>query len=296
MVSKDRIVSTLIGSMAASGISKEYLLKKVKNQDDTVLQPDQFPYTTILLPTLNEEWFVGNTLQSIKNQNIYQLYPDRFEILLIDSESEDNTIEIAKNYVDKIIIMKERNLVKARTLAIEKSTGDMIVFIDADTIYPTNWLNSMLKQYYIDPDVVAVSGPEFHPDISMIVDLYEPLFIVLLSSLVPIIGHGTTNAMIGHNSSCYKWAFNMVGGFDVSFEYDIKSSKDTQTVLEKHFARKLKTVGKYVYDPQLIVYDYGGKRRFLYGNRDAYCKTDQPSKDNKYICQYWKEIENRIRF
>lgn len=296
MLSTDKVIGTFVSSLALSVASKSHLLGKVENKDDTILQSDQFANTTILLPTLNEEWFVEKTLQSIKNQNIYQLYPEKFEILVIDSDSEDNTVEIAKNYVDKIITMEERNLVKARTVAIENAKGDLIVFIDADTIYPANWLNSMLKHYYDDYQVIAVSGPEFHPGVHVLVDIYEPILIWLLAPLIQIIGRGTTNPMIGHNSSCYKWAFNMVNGFDVAFEYDTKSSKDTQIVLERFFTKKLKTVGKYIFDPQLTVYDYGGKRRLLYKNRKRFCNNDKLIEENKYVCRYWNEIENKIRF
>lgn len=288
--------SIAIGSVVASGISKKYLDSKVENSNDTILKDNQFPNTTILLPTLNEEWMVEKTLQSIKNQNIYKLYPERFEILLIDSNSEDKTVEIAKNYLtslDKIILMEERNLVKARTIGIQESRGDLIVFTDADTLYPINWLNSMLKIYFDDPQVVAVSGLEYYPGIHFLTDLYEPLFKLIACSLKIRI----TNAMIGHNSSCYKWAFNMIHGFDVPFEYDVKSSTDTQVVLETNFVEKLKTVGKYVFDPRIIVYDYGVKRRHMYDDRKNVCDPkNNLTKDDEYLCRYWYERENLVRF
>lgn len=308
------ILLSSIGITAISELSRQYLLKKVENEKDTILH--QFPNTTILLPTLNEEWMIEKTLQSIKNQNIYKSYPYKFEILIVDSNSKDKTIEIAKNYVDKIINIEERNLVKARTIGVDNAKGDLIVFIDADMIYPINWLNSMLKHYTEDLQVVAVSGLEFHPNFNKIVNLYEPLFFNLATKL----GYIYISPMIGHNSSVYKWAFNMISGFSVPFEYDIKSDTDLRKVLETHFTEKLKTVGKYVYDPQLIAYDYGGKRRVYYKNRHKlynkinnqsskinqpdYQSNNQPEINNqtnndieeKYLSRYWKEREQRIRF
>lgn len=292
----NKLILGTYGTILSAGISKSYLLSKVNNRFDNIIEKDQFPNVTILLPTLNEEWFMENTLKSIKSQNIYEKYGNKkFEILVVDSVSEDNTINIAKKYVDKIISMKERNLVKARTLGVNRSRGDIIVFIDADCLYPVNWLNYMLKYYVRDKNIVAVSGTELHPGVNKIVDIFEPISTAALNNL----GHLTTNPMIGHNSSCYKWAFNDIGGFDVPFDYDIKSSKDTQLVLEKNFAEKFKSVGKYVFDPILIVYDFGGRRRFLYGNRKNMCKFDinkKISENNKYICKYWNERENKIRF
>lgn len=287
----DKVATSLAGSLIASGISHRYLVSKTENTRDTTLQSDQFPNITILLPTLNEEWMIEKTLQSIKNQNIYRLYPERFEILLVDSNSEDNTVEIAKNYADKIILMEERNLISARTIGVNQSRGDLIVFIDADTIYPINWLNSMLK-HYLDYQVIAVSGLELHPNFNILVNIFEPIAFTLATSL----GAKLISPMIGHNSSCYKYAFNLVEGFSVPFEYDIKNEFDTQKVLEIYFAEKLKKVGKYIYDPQLIVYDYGGKRRVFYNNRKQLYNKTNLTEEEKYLSKYWKERESRTRF
>ncbi len=273
-----------MGTLVSSVISKKYLLNKVENINDTIL--NDFPKTTLLLPTLNEEWMIEKTLQSIKNQNIYKLYPDKFEIILIDSSSEDNTVNIARNYVDKIITLSERNLILARTIGIDYSEGDIIVFIDADTLYPVNWLNTMLK-HYNNSNVIAVSGPELHSEYNIVRNIFEP---ILTSFSIK-----KNNEMIGHNSSCYKWAFYVVNGFDVSFEYDIKSSRDTQIVLEINFAKKLKEIGNYVYDKRLIVYDYGLKRRNLFNRKKELCNNDL-IKENKYLCNYWNEREKGIRF
>jgi glycosyltransferase involved in cell wall biosynthesis len=282
-----------VGVAISSKISRNDLFSKVENRNDTILHQNQFPKTTLILPTLNEEWMIDKTLQSIKNQNIYLLHPEKFELLVVDSESQDNTIQIASQYVDKIIIFPERDLVKARTVGIEHAKGDIIVFIDADTIYPINWLNSMLKHYSsgncANP-VIAVSGPEFHPNYDITRDIFEPILINLYIK--------RNNEMIGHNSSCYKWAFNAINGFEVPFNYDIKSSRDTQIVLETYFAKKLKNIGNYVYDKRLIVNDYGLIRRNKFTDRKKLCNKNDIyiSDEDRYLCQYWDERDKGIRF
>lgn len=278
-----------VGSLGFSTMSKNNLTDKVENKKDFLLNKEQFPYTTILLPTLNEEWMIEKTLQSIINQNIYVQYPEKFELLIVDSESTDNTLNIARRYLtnkDKILSLPVRDLVIARTYGIANSLGELIVFIDADTIYPINWLNYMLKQYYYDKSLIAISGPEIHPNTGKIREIFEPILINT--------GIKKNNEMIGHNASCYKWAFNAINGFEVSFKYDIHSSEDTQIVLERNFANKLKTIGKYKYDTQLLVFDYGLLRRIWYNDRQNICKT--MNTDNKYLCAYWNEREKGIRF
>lgn len=285
-----KAIGTTVGTCIASNMSKNYLLSKVENQNDNILQENEFPNTTILLPALNEEWMIEKTLQSIHNQNIYKMHQDRFEILLIDSNSEDRTVEISKPYVNKIINVPERNLVKARTIGFKEAMGDLIVLIDADCIYPVNYLNHLLKHYYQDKDVVAVSGQSIIQNLDFIPKLLQPIYLTLNK----FNGGKGVVPMIGQNSSCYKWAFNMINGFDVPFEYNVKSSADTQFVLEYYFSKKLEIVGKYIYDPFLVIYDYGANRRHLFDNRKKIC--NQPNQENKYICNYWKERETNIRF
>ncbi len=55
------------------------------------------------------------------------------EIVVVDMESEDQTVAIAKNYTHKVFDFKNVDYVEpARNFAIEKSIGDWILIVDAD--------------------------------------------------------------------------------------------------------------------------------------------------------------------
>lgn len=55
------------------------------------------------------------------------------EIIIVDTGSIDNTVEICKKYTDKIYFKKwNNNFSEARNYSIEKSTGDWVFLIDAD--------------------------------------------------------------------------------------------------------------------------------------------------------------------
>lgn len=73
--------------------------------------------------TKNEEDRIKTCLESIK-------WAD--EIIIIDNGSVDKTIEIAKNYTDKIFVSKDLDFPSLRNKGMEKSTGDWILYIDAD--------------------------------------------------------------------------------------------------------------------------------------------------------------------
>ena len=75
----------------------------------------------------NEEVLLSRCLESVK---------DADEIVICDTGSTDRTIEIAKQYTDKVFTdyIWNDNFGEARNHAIEKCTGDWILIIDADEV------------------------------------------------------------------------------------------------------------------------------------------------------------------
>lgn len=68
------------------------------------------------------------------------------EIIVVDTGSEDTTIEIAKKLGGKIYHYKwENDFSKARNYALDKATGDWIIFLDADEYFYENKANNIRK-------------------------------------------------------------------------------------------------------------------------------------------------------
>jgi len=80
---------------------------------------------SVIIPTLNEEDRVGRALESAK-------FAD--EILVIDSFSKDNTIEIAKSYEARIIQRVFDDFSSQKNYAINQASFDWIVVLDADEV------------------------------------------------------------------------------------------------------------------------------------------------------------------
>lgn len=78
----------------------------------------------VVMIVKNEEEMLPKCLESIKGVD---------EIIIVDTGSEDNTVQIAKKYTDKIYHFKWcDSFCKARNFAKSKATGDWILSIDAD--------------------------------------------------------------------------------------------------------------------------------------------------------------------
>ena len=59
---------------------------------------------SVIIPTLNAEKFIGNLLKNLIK--VQTLKPD--EIIVIDSSSQDKTVEIAKSYGCKTVIIEKK--------------------------------------------------------------------------------------------------------------------------------------------------------------------------------------------
>ncbi|MCC5907629.1 MAG: glucosyl-3-phosphoglycerate synthase [Balneolaceae bacterium] len=94
---------------------------------------------SLCLPTLNEEKTIGKEIIIFRSE-LMERYPLIDEIAVIDSGSEDNTLEVARNYgadtylASDILPNLEPKRGKGENLwkAIYQLKGDIIVYVDAD--------------------------------------------------------------------------------------------------------------------------------------------------------------------
>jgi len=109
---------------------------------------------SVLIRSFNESKWIGICLNKINQQNIKP-----YEILLIDNQSTDGTIEIAKSYYNKIKIHNYNKVYtpgKMLNFGIEKCKGDYILIISAHCIPCDNYLiDNLTKQLVINKQICA---------------------------------------------------------------------------------------------------------------------------------------------
>jgi len=89
---------------------------------------------SIIIPTLNEEKVLEQTISSLRKLNTCE-----YEIIVSDGKSTDNTLSIAKKYADQVIEYKDntrQTIAGGRNLGVSITKGDYLVFIDADVVIP----------------------------------------------------------------------------------------------------------------------------------------------------------------
>jgi len=100
------------------------------------------PKISIIIPTINEASnlpLLLSDLSSIQKEG---------EIIIVDSGSEDKTIDIANIYGAKVFISKERNRGFQLDIGAKNSKGQWLIFLHADTRLTHDWfkkINSFLK-------------------------------------------------------------------------------------------------------------------------------------------------------
>jgi glycosyltransferase involved in cell wall biosynthesis len=114
---------------------------------------DDPPFVSIIIPTFNEEDYIGQTLAHARNQN----YSGKYEVIISDCNSTDNTREIAQKYADRILTCPKRSTGGARNHGANNAKGEYLLFVDADTWLPPDYLTTVYSALKEDPDLVALS-------------------------------------------------------------------------------------------------------------------------------------------
>ena len=99
------------------------------------------------------------------NSFLSQDYPqDRYEIIVADNNSTDNTREVATRYfgnsavIVQYIFEKRQGVHYARNSAAKQASGDILYFTDDDMVADPALLNELVKVFNLFPDVGCATG------------------------------------------------------------------------------------------------------------------------------------------
>lgn len=113
-----------------------------------------YPKVSVIIPALNEDKYIKECLDSV----IKLEYPkDRYEVIVVDNGSTDNTNKIVAGYPVKLIEKPGIKVGAVRNAGVAESDGDILAFTDADCVLPERWLNDALD-FLFSNNVGAVGG------------------------------------------------------------------------------------------------------------------------------------------
>jgi GT2 family glycosyltransferase len=101
-------------------------------------------YITIVVPVLNGEKTIKSCLDSIFEVN----YPeDKYEVIVVDNGSKDNTLMIAGGYNVKLYIKPEVTISALRNFGTLVGKGNIFAFVDADCLVSKNWIQMAISHF-----------------------------------------------------------------------------------------------------------------------------------------------------
>ncbi|MDP1722219.1 MAG: glycosyltransferase [Candidatus Gottesmanbacteria bacterium] len=168
----------------------------------------QKPTISIIIPTLNEEKFLPHLLDSLMEQ-----HDQDFEVIIVDGESGDKTVEVAQLYIKKVPHLSIVHAGKAgvsyqKNLGVGRATGDYLVFIDADVIlYP--YCIERIRTYISDGNHQFFT-PWYSPDTSNPSDVAVSLLAIGMIEGALMVKKPIAAGVVGVT----KALFERTGGYD----------------------------------------------------------------------------------
>ncbi|MBI5159532.1 glycosyltransferase [Candidatus Micrarchaeota archaeon] len=159
---------------------------------------------SVIVPAFNEEKYLGECLKSIAAQKTRM----GFELIVSDGGSTDKTVRIAEKYADGIVECRKRGIWIGRNTGARKARGKVLVFVDADTRIPPNYLDAVhavLRDERIAGVSCAFRFDEQTRSLKVIEELSNK-YLLLKGS----IGRGE---ILGFNNAVRAETFWRVGGF-----------------------------------------------------------------------------------
>jgi GT2 family glycosyltransferase len=186
------------------------------------------PKASVIVPMYNRFDNSLNCIESLINQTISH---DEFEVLLIDDGSVDDTEGKVKtkikNHENVFYIKNVKNLGRSltRNIGIQKSRGDILIFLDNDMIVEPNFVKVHIQAHKSQKSPIAVIGNIFYPREA----LNKSNFGRYIQSRAIGYRNWFSNRGIeysnlngkffaGGNSSCLKKIVLDIGMFDTEFE------------------------------------------------------------------------------
>ena len=117
---------------------------------------------SIVIPTLNE---AGNILAILETIDRELAYPN--EIIIVDGNSTDGTLEILKDANVKVIVEPRRGYGLALRIGMKAAKGDVVVMVDGDGTYEVKHLNRLLERMLETDAEMCLATRMYDPDKAM---------------------------------------------------------------------------------------------------------------------------------
>ncbi len=244
-----------------SGVNKK--LNK-KNVEKIIL--------SVIIPTLNEQDWIKKCVSALEHQTVPR---EKYEIIVVDSTSKDNTLKIAKKIADRVEICERKGAGNGRNVGAKCAKGKYVAFVDADTIVSKTWVEGVIEGL---DEGVGVLGPfETIEKDSLKIELFFKWW-NLQDRLSTFLGAPT---FPGFSMGVRKKEFEKLGGFRhitaEDLELGLRLGKKGKVVFNKKM--RVKTSNRRLKEIPIIPYIWNGLNFVIFGKSWGWEKHRKDFKD-----------------
>jgi glucosyl-dolichyl phosphate glucuronosyltransferase len=175
---------------------------------------------SVVIPTYNRSTSLAGLLESLRGQQCEGL---RFEVVVVDNNSTDNTREVVSSFANceppmRYVFEDRQGSSHARNAGILQSQSAIVAFIDDDIRPAPNWISTVKSSFDEHPEIGFVGGKvlpvwtETPPD-WLTSEHWSPLALLDYGDLSFCLEPAKVTGVIGANLAVRRTLFERVGMF-----------------------------------------------------------------------------------
>ena len=166
------------------------------------------PQISVIIPCLNEVNTIGSVVSAASDELSKSGFD--YEIIVVDNGSNDGSERVAKSHGANVIHSEARTIAGVRNAGVKISRGEVLLFLDADTVVQPGWGQAFRPEYkrMKENDNFITGSPAHAPD------NIQPILYSWYKALSDNVRdtHRATYHMIVSRKT-----FKKIGGFDENF-------------------------------------------------------------------------------
>jgi glycosyltransferase involved in cell wall biosynthesis len=161
---------------------------------------------SFVIPAYNEERYLGKTLERLIESA--EALGEPYEIIVVADGCIDGTVAVARRHGTRVLEVELRHIAAVRNAGARVASGDLFIFVDADTLVPQETLGATLRAIE-----AGVAGGGAHP----VLEPPMPWWAVVPLRLLVCLYFRTLRFTLGGYLFATRGAFEAMGGFDEQY-------------------------------------------------------------------------------
>jgi cellulose synthase/poly-beta-1,6-N-acetylglucosamine synthase-like glycosyltransferase len=162
---------------------------------------------SIIIPCYNAAGYLTECLAALNQQSMAR---DRYEVIVVDDGSTDNTAQVAEGVCDRCIRTPNRGSAAARNRGVRESTGSVLLFTDADCVPRHDWIEKMTVPFD-DPEISGVKGVYRTRQAGLVARFVQAEYEVKYSRMIKQVWIDFVDT---YSAGFRRYVFTGLGGFD----------------------------------------------------------------------------------